>query len=259
MMCITTTQRSHSSVTIQAMSTRHVPKPSLWKALLLGLRDSLPIGMGYFPIAVSFGVAAAQAHIAFEWIVAISVFVFAGAGQFIMVALLASGASALVIISTVWLINLRHLFYGIALLPKLALPPKHMPLALLAAGLTDEVFATALGKLDSVQLEMRQGWFVGVQLGAYSAWVLGTIVGAGLGVGLAQQAAWIQNTIDFLFPALFAALLFEVFSRQLIWVFVGAGGATVALLLVVPAHWSMLGGMTTGALIGAFLSPTHTK
>lgn len=220
---------------------------------MLGLQASLPICMGYFPIAVSFGVAAAQAHIAFVYIAAISVFVFAGAAQFIMVALIASGASALVIIGTVCLINLRHLFYGITLLPKLALPRKHMPLAFLAAGLTDEVFATALGKLESVAVAQRQAWFIGLQLGAYSAWVLGTIVGAALGTGLGQQPAWLQNTIDFLFPALFAALLFEVFSRQLLWVFISAGVVTVALLLVAPAHWSMLGGMAAGALAGAFL------
>lgn len=225
----------------------------IWQALLLGLRASIPIGLGYFPIAISFGVAAAQAQIVFEWIVAISIFVFAGAGQFIMVALIASGASALVIVSTVLIINLRHLFYGITLLPKLALPRKHMPLAFLAAGLTDEVFATALGKLESVKIEQRQGWFIGVQLGAYSAWVLGTAVGAGLGTGLGQQPLWLQNTIDFLFPALFAALLFEVFSGKLLWVFVSAGVATIGLLLVVPAHWGMLGGMVVGAVVGAFL------
>lgn len=235
------------------MPTYHLSKPSLWKAVLLGISASLPIGLGYFPIAVSFGVAAAQAHIAFEYIVAISIFVFAGAGQFIMVAMIASGASVLAIISAVLLINLRHLFYGITLLPKLALQPKHMPLALLAVGLTDEVFATALGKLESIAVDMRQGWFIGLQFGAYSAWVLGTVTGAGLGVGLAQQPVWLQNTIDFLFPALFAALLFEVFNRQLLWVLLSAGIATIGLLLIVPVHWSMLGGMVVGAMVGAWL------
>lgn len=230
-------------------------KASLWKALFLGLRASFPISMGYFPIAVSFGVAAVQAQINFEWIAAISVFVFAGASQFIIVALLASGASALAIISTVCLINLRHLFYGITLLPKLALPRKPIPLAFLSAGLTDEVFATALGKLDSVHVDMRQGWFMGLQLGAYSAWVSGTIVGASVGAILGQQPPWLQNSIDFLLPALFIALLFEVFRCQLLWIFLSAGVVTAALLLLVPAHWSMLGGMGAGALIGAFLPP----
>lgn len=75
-----------------------------------GLLDSLSIGLGYVPVAISFGLAAVYADIS-PWVaVLVSVLVYAGASQFILVSLVASGSAALSIVGIVLLMNLRHFF-----------------------------------------------------------------------------------------------------------------------------------------------------
>ena len=61
-----------------------------------GLIASLPIVLGYFPISFSFGVAATRAGSTGLEAFALSLVVYAGASQFLALALLSSGAPVLV-------------------------------------------------------------------------------------------------------------------------------------------------------------------
>src|SRR5699024_3651663 len=91
-------------------------RQSIHQGMLAGLLASIPIMLGYFPIAFSFGISALQAGIN-PWIIAAtSLFIYAGAAQFILIALLAANGSFLTVVPTIILINTRHLFYGPALL-----------------------------------------------------------------------------------------------------------------------------------------------
>src|SRR5690606_37806921 len=143
----------------------------------------LSIALGYVPVAISFGLAAVYAGIAPALAVLISLVVYSGAAQFILVSLVAAGAGPISVVGIVLLMNLRHLFYGPALAAKLGRRPGRLPLALLAAGLTDEVFATAVGRLEQQPEDEREYWYAGLQLGAYAAWVGGTALGAFFGQG----------------------------------------------------------------------------
>src|SRR5690625_5272655 len=82
------------------------------QGMLAGLVASIPIMLGYFPIAFSFGISALQAGIN-PWVTAAtSIFIYAGAAQFILIALLAAGGSWLTVVPTIILVNLRHFIYG---------------------------------------------------------------------------------------------------------------------------------------------------
>lgn len=216
-----------------------------------GLTDSLSIALGYFPIAVSFGLAAIQAGLEPILAILVSLMVYAGASQFVLVALAAAGAGAFGIISTVLLMNVRHLFYGPSILDKLG-TARRLPLPLLAFGLTDEVYAASIGKLERMAPEQRQGWYVGMQIGAYASWVSGTAVGALLGHQLGKQAPWLRDTLNFVLPALFFALLLEILRYTRLRVTLGAMLATALLLWLLPGHLAMLGGLASGALLGAW-------
>ena len=224
-------------------------------AFVSGLRDSLAVMVGYLPMAISFGLAAMQAGVQPWMAVLMSILMYAGAAQFIMVTLLAAGASAWTIITTVILMNLRHFFYGPSLLPQLTEGGRRWPLAALSAGLTDEVFATAMGSMRRVPVAQRETWYLGLQLGAYAAWVGGTALGAMLGHQISRQAQWLQTTLGFVLPALFFALLLELLEHSRWHVVLAAMLATGLLLLAVPAHWAMLGGMVAGGLACALYMP----
>jgi len=220
-----------------------------------GIFASFPIGFGYIPIAFSFGLAALQANLSPLTTIAISVFVFAGASQFVLITLLAAGGSTLSIISTVLLMNVRHLFYGPPLLGKMVNTERTFPFPFLAFGLTDEVFATAIGKMDSLPGEMRQCWFVGLQFGAYLAWIIGTAMGVFIGEKLIKNSPIISIMLGFVLQALFFALLLEIFGHIRRRILIGTIVSTLILLLFIPAHFAMLGGM----LFGAFLDGVMEK
>lgn len=213
-----------------------------------GLADSLSIGAGYLPIAFSFGLAAVQANLSPLTAVLISGIVFAGASQFALIALVAAGGSLLTVVSTVLLMNVRHIFYGPAVIAKLGNGRPSLPPPLLAFGLTDEVFAAAVGKLQSIAPPERERWYVGLQLGAYSAWVLGTALGAILGQQLTSHSAFLRDSLAFVLPALFLSLLLEIGGQRR--VLVAAVVATAAALPFMPAYFAMVVGMVVGAALG---------
>ena len=74
-----------------------------------GSKKALPIVLGYLPVGFAYGALAGLAGIELPYIVLMSLLVFAGSGQFVIVGMLAAGASAAAIIITVFFVNLRHL------------------------------------------------------------------------------------------------------------------------------------------------------
>lgn len=233
-----------------------------------GLLASLSIGAGYLPVAFSFGLAALQAQLSPPVALLVSALVYAGASQFALVALVAAGGSLLSVVATVTLMNVRHVFYGPVILARLCgdAPSSSgaldgvgqtrgaqnlgVPLPLLAFGLTDEVFARAVGGLSSVPLAGRPWWFAGLELGAYASWLLGTALGATLGQQMLAQSVFLREVLAFILPALFFALLLEIMPgtrRRVLW---GAAFATAALASVLPAYLAMVGGMLAGAALG---------
>ena len=88
-----------------------------------GLKLGLPIMIGYIPLGFAFGVLAVKSGISAFWATMLSIFVFAGAGQFIAASMLGAGASILSIGAANFLVNLRHVLMSAALVT----PWKHIP------------------------------------------------------------------------------------------------------------------------------------
>lgn len=219
-------------------------------AFLSGSKDSLSIGAGYFPIAVSFGLSALQADLPPYFIFLISLCLYAGASQFIFVSLIAAGGSFVTICLSIILINLRHIFYGNGLLRYLP-PQQHLPLPVLAFGLTDEVYATLLAKINRIPLTDREYWYMGLQSGAYAAWLAGTATGALSGTFLKQMSPIIEQSLAFILPALFLALLLRLLpqtSRRLISV---ALGLSILFYFLMPGYLALVAAMIGTALYAA--------
>ncbi|MEB2400931.1 MAG: AzlC family ABC transporter permease [Alcaligenaceae bacterium] len=217
-------------------------------AFFKGLAASLSIAVGYVPVAVSFGLAAIYAGFSAPMAVLVSVLVYAGASQFILVTLVAGGGTIAGVVGIVFLMNLRHLFYGPALAPRLGGKSRRLPALALAWGLTDEVFATAVSALDRQAERDREAWYMGLQLGAYASWVGGTAAGAFFGQDWIKDSDILMQTLGFVLPALFFALLLEIkplVSAGVLW---AAGVAAGLALLVLPAYGAIVAGMLAGVL-----------
>ena len=103
----------------------------------------------------------------------LSLVIYAGASQFLALALVTSGAPVLVAAFTLIAMNVRHLLYGPALM-KEAGPGSSRRLAWAWAwGLTDEVFGQALGALVRGQRFSANPTCSALASAAYAAWVSG--------------------------------------------------------------------------------------
>lgn len=223
---------------------------SVWKPLSRGIGASTAVAAGYLPIAFSFGLATVQAGLPPTVAVLISAFVFAGASQFVLVTMIAGGGSPLTAIAVTCLINGRHIFYGPAVVDALGGRPKRVPRPVIAFGLTDEVMATAVSRAARIPDGERELWYTGLWMGAYTAWVGGTLLGSNLGGHVPVDWTWFHSALDFVLPALFLTLLFDVASRGQWQAILGGGLTTVVCLPFLPANAALAIGMITGAALG---------
>ena len=214
-----------------------------------GLAASLPIVMGYLPISFSFGVAATRAGFSPSEAVILSLVIYAGASQFLALALLSSGAPVLISAFTLIAMNLRHVLYGPALMREAGDKASTRHAWAWAWGLTDEVFGQALGALARGQ-RFSEPYMFGLGLGAYAAWVLGTLIGALAGGRALEGWPALSAGLGFMLPALFLALLLSILSRRQVPVIVVAGLVTVAGTLAISATSGILLGMLAGAATG---------
>ncbi len=216
---------------------------------LNGLAGALPIALGYFPIAFSFGVAAVRSGLSPSEATGLSVIIYAGASQFLALALIAGGAPVLVAAFTLIAMNVRHVLYGPALLKRVGPDAAKRWAAIWAWGLTDEVFGAALGALARGQ-RFSESYMFGIGVGAYAAWISGTMLGALAGGAALQGWPVLEAALGFMLPALFLALLLSILSRAQLPVIAVAAGVTIVVTLAVSGTSGILAGMLAGAIAG---------
>lgn len=211
-----------------------------------GLVAAVPIMLGYVPIAFAFGVAATGAGLTGWEAFAMSLLIYAGASQFLAIALFTGGAPFLVAVFTLAAMNLRHVLYAPALLKAAGPDARTRAAKVWAWGLTDEVFGAAMGALVRGQ-RFSEAFMLGLGAGAYGSWLAGTAAGAVAGGGALAGYPAVEAGLSFMLPALFLALLLSILSRRQVPVVAVAAAACVAVTLA----WSPTAGVLSGMLAGA--------
>lgn len=195
--------------------------------LSMAMRDSIPVMMGYIPLGIVFGFLFTQAG--GQWWLAplASIMIYAGAAQYMMVPMLAAGLSILAISFATFVINLRHVFYGISLLR--TVPAKGWKRWYITFALTDETYSL-LSVMPSQTSENRMVWLAFLN---HLWWILGTLIGAVAG---AQAQVELQG-IDFVLASLFAVLTCEQWrARKTAWSLWAAVIGYALAVVVVPQH-----------------------
>lgn len=166
-----------------------------------GLKSAIPVMMGYIPIGMAFGVLASGQGLTPWAIFLMSLLVYAGSAQFIASAMMANGADPFSVISTTFLVNLRHLLMSAALSPHM----KNFSAALqsvISFGITDETFAVS-GNYTGNN-EASEWYFLGLHIASQASWIISTVLGGILGENLSEATKW---GIDFALSAMFIGLL----------------------------------------------------
>jgi 4-azaleucine resistance transporter AzlC len=204
------------------------------KGFKKGLINSFPIVIGYFPVAITFGITGIAMGFSKLEVILMSLFVFAGASQFTLIALLPGSFVSGVVIPI--LLNLRHLIYGSIVIQKFKLSKSK----LIPFFLTDEVFATAINSSFSDKY-----YLLGLGLGAYFSWVFGTIVGCLCGELIFSKKLFASLT--FSLTALFLLLLISNLK--------GKGKLAAVIGGVTGLLFKWLGNPSLGILVAGLISP----
>ncbi len=166
-----------------------------------GGRQALPIVLGYIPVGFAYGVLAQKSGLGLVNAVAMSVIVFAGSAQLIAAGLFGSGATALTVIVTTFIVNLRHLLMSAALAPKLSRLRKWQ-LVVFGFELTDETFALHSLRMAADSPPLAESF--GINLTSQFSWVVGSLAGYLVGGQIADVR---PIGLDYALPAMFIALL----------------------------------------------------
>lgn len=169
---------------------------------LFGVRDSLPTLLGYISIGIAFGVVGISSNLNLLEITLLSIFIYAGAAQFIFCGLYLVGTPISIIILTTFIVNLRHLLMSLSIAPSFT---SQSLLRNIGFGtlLTDETFGVAVTKRIQTNT-LGPKWMDGQNITAYLAWIASSIIGAVIGNWIPDAQAW---GLDFALVAMFVALL----------------------------------------------------
>ena len=142
-----------------------------------GVRDGLPIGLGYLSVSFTFGILAVSKGLSWVQAALISITNITSAGQVAGLGIMTAAGGILAMIISQIVINLRYSLMGIALAQKADRTMTPLLRILLSYGITDEIFGVAVSK----KYEFGARYFFGLTVLPVTGWVAGTVIGAILG------------------------------------------------------------------------------
>jgi len=172
------------------------------QALKTAFLDTVPVMTGYLFLGFGFGIVMHQSGYGFLWTFAMSLFIYAGSMQYMAVSLLTSGAGLLTTAMTTFVVNARHLFYGISMVDAYKGAGKKKPYLIFA--LTDETYSLVSQNQIPEGISRHSYCFL-VSLFDHIYWVTGSVLGSLAGSLLPIN----YEGIEFVLTALFVTIFVE--------------------------------------------------
>jgi 4-azaleucine resistance transporter AzlC len=219
------------------MTTKQ-PATTPGRALLHGVRDTLPLVVGAAPFGIVYGLLACRAGLEAAPAQAMSAIVFAGSSQFVAAQLFAESTPGPIIVLTALVVNLRHLLYGASLGPAMRRLSATWR-ALLAFLLTDEMYAVSIAYNARHPNDPQFRWyFLGSGLTLFSVWQTCTALGIFAGGALPNL---VGLGLDFALPVTFIGLAVPSITDRPALAAALAASATALLAHDLPhKSWIML-------------------
>ncbi len=139
-----------------------------------GLKDGIPIALGYLSVSFTFGILAAASGLPAPIAILISMTNMTSAGQLAGLNIMVAGGGFIELILSQLVINMRYALMSISLSQKFDSKTSRLKKCLLAFGNTDEVFAVSMSKKQDI----NGRYFFGLMLLPYIFWTLGTVLGS---------------------------------------------------------------------------------
>lgn len=222
-------------------------KENKLSTIKFALKKSLPVLFGYLFLGSAFGIMLYEAGYNVLWAILISLVVYAGSGQFLLVSLLSSAASLPTVAFMTLFVNSRHIFYGLSYIETFRKGGWRYPFMIFT--LTDETYSvnTSFRTVPSDVDEVKARYYIGLFDHIY--WIMGTIIGS-----LAGQLIPIDFTgVDFSMTALFVVIYIDqmLASKNKITGIVGIVCAIVCLIIFGADKFLLPSLILTVALLSA--------
>ncbi|WP_297845667.1 AzlC family ABC transporter permease [Pseudomonas sp.] len=215
-----------------------------------GLRDSVPMLVGIAPFGIIFGTLAGAGGLSLWQALGMSLFVYAGSAQFIVVSLMGAGASAVVIFLTTFIVNLRHVLYSATLQPQVNELPQRWRV-ILAFWLTDETFAVVQRYyLVHGRSALGHWYWLGVASSLYACWVGSSVVGVLFGEAVPDMAGW---GLEFAMLATFIGIVVPLLRNRPQVVAALAAGAVALITHAWPYKLGLMAAAFSGIAVGVLL------
>ena len=223
---------------------------SNFKVFLKGIIDVSPLMIPVVPFGLIFGVLSIDIGFSPIETMGMSLIVFGGASQIVLLQLFSGGASSLVIISSVGAVNSRHLLYGAVVSEHLS-DLKLIWKILISYFLIDQAFAVSNDYLKKNKNKNNYFHLVGGGATCWVIWQSTTFLGIILGSAIPKELG-----LSFAVPLTFLALLVNDF-RKLMNVIVIITSGLVATLgyNYIPFKAYVI----VAALTGLFIAIIFTK
>lgn len=218
------------------------------KGFLKGFRAGLPIAIGVASYGLVFGILSREAGLDLWSSLSMSLFVFAGASQFVALDMWITPLPIFAIIMTTFVVNMRHILMGAVLVDTFkGLSPSQKYVSLFF--MVDESWAYSLNEWQ--QGDKNAALLAGTGFSLFLAWSLSTFIGNMMGTGTVDPAKW---GIDFSFTAIFICIATGLWrSRQDLLPWSVAAGTAVIVSIYFPGKWYILAGGITGSITGVLM------
>lgn len=187
---------------------------------------TVPVLTGYLFIGFAFGVMFQEKGYNFLWAGLMSLVVYAGSGQYLAVNFFAPGVSLVQVVFLEFMVNIRHIFYGLSMLERFQGMGKKRLYMIFS--LTDETYSLLCLTNTPKGVDSTKFMFF-LALLDQSYWILGSVLGAAAGFAVGFDA----TGIDFAMTALFTVIFIEQWltSDNHIPAIIGTGCTFICLLI----------------------------
>ena len=220
-----------------------------------GLKDGIPVALGYLSVGFGFGILAASAGLSPLIAFLISATNLTSAGQVAGVGVIAAAGTYIEMALTQLVINIRYSLMGLSLSQKLS-PAFNTPHRLMVSyGITDEIFAVSASQEE----KLTPQYMYGLIIIAFFGWTGGTLLGAMAGHVLPTS---VTDAMGIMLYGMFLAVILPA-ARKSLGVLVVIGAAAVVSILLyyvftaVSAGFAVIISAVAAAALGAVLFPVE--
>ena len=224
-----------------------------------GLKDGLPIGIGYLSVSFAFGIFAVENGLTVFQAVIISLLNLTSAGQLAAVPIIAGGGTLFELALSQLVINSRYSLMSVSLSQKLSKRVKLPQKLLIAYGNTDEIFAVSVSNKGEVGTK----YMLGIILLPVIGWTSGTLLGAVVGNIL---PAMVTAALGVAIYGMFIAIVVPVAKKEkmtalcvLLAIAISCAFRYIPLLKAVPSGFTVIICAVVASAIFAIIAPIKTE